>query len=71
MAEGWKMRVTLSLLACVIGTAADELNSNNLQDATLLYDDPRVDGPTSRTDAPIIWPAIRHNSLELAALDED
>ncbi len=34
-----------------IGTAADELNSNNLQDATLLYDDPRVYGPTSRTDA--------------------
>jgi outer membrane receptor protein involved in Fe transport len=34
-----------------IGTAVDELNSNNLQDATLLYDDPKVDGPTSRTDA--------------------
>ena len=34
-----------------IGTAADELNANNLQDAKLLYDDPRVFGPTSRTDA--------------------
>ncbi len=29
----------------------DELNANNLQDATLLYDDPKVYGPTSRTDA--------------------
>ena len=35
----------------VIGTAGDELNSNNLQDARLLYDDPKVNGPTSRTDA--------------------
>ena len=34
-----------------IGTAGDELNSNNLQEAELLYDDPRVYGPTSRTDA--------------------
>jgi hypothetical protein len=34
-----------------IGTSVDELNSNNLQDAYLLYDDPRVYGPTSRTDA--------------------
>ena len=34
-----------------IGTAVDELNANLLQDATLLYDDPRVYGPTSRTDA--------------------
>jgi hypothetical protein len=42
---------TLAKAHSVIGTAADELNSNNLQDATLLYDDPRVDGPTSRTDA--------------------
>ena len=33
------------------GTASDELNANLLQDSTLLYDDPRVYGPTSRTDA--------------------
>jgi len=42
---------TLAQAKSVIGTAADELNSNNLQDATLLYDDPKVFGPTSRTDA--------------------
>jgi len=34
-----------------IGTAVDELNSNNLQNAELLYDDPQAFGPTSRTDA--------------------
>jgi len=42
---------TLASAKSQIGTAADELNANNLQDATLLYDDPRVYGPTSRTDA--------------------
>jgi hypothetical protein len=42
---------TLAKAHSTIGTAVDELNSNNLQDATLLYDDPRVDGPTDRTDA--------------------
>lgn len=42
---------TLAKATSTIGTAVDELNSNNLQDATRLYDDPRVDGPTSRTDA--------------------
>ncbi len=42
---------TLAQAKSQIGTAADELNSNNLQDATLLYDDPRVMGPTSRTDS--------------------
>jgi hypothetical protein len=42
---------TLAQAKSQIGTAADELNSNNLQDATLLFDDPRVYGPTSRTDA--------------------
>jgi hypothetical protein len=42
---------TLAKANSDIGTASDELNSNNLQDATLLYDDPRVMGPTSRTDA--------------------
>jgi hypothetical protein len=34
-----------------IGSAVDELNANNLIDAIQLYDDPRVWGPTSRTDA--------------------
>lgn len=34
-----------------IGTAVDELNSNNLQEAERLYDDPRVYGPTARTDS--------------------
>ena len=34
-----------------IGTAADELNQNNIQDVALLYDDPRTWGPTGRTDA--------------------
>jgi hypothetical protein len=42
---------TLAEAKSQIGTAADELNSNNLQDATLLYDDPRVMGPTARTDS--------------------
>ncbi|MBA3269586.1 MAG: TonB-dependent receptor, partial [Acidobacteria bacterium] len=42
---------TLAKAKSTIGTAADELNQNNLQDATLLYEDPRVFGPTSRTDA--------------------
>ena len=42
---------TLAQARSQIGTAADELNSNLLQDATLLYDDPKIFGPTSRTDA--------------------
>jgi hypothetical protein len=42
---------TLSEAKSTIGTAADELNANNLQEAELLYDDPRVFGPTGRTDA--------------------
>ncbi len=42
---------TLQEATSTIGTAGDELNQNNLQDATLLYDDPRVNGPSSRTDA--------------------
>ena len=42
---------TLASARSTIGTAVDELNVNNLQDATLLYDDPRLFGPTSRTDA--------------------
>ncbi len=42
---------TLAKATSVIGSAVDELNVNNLQDATLLYDDPRVDGPATRTDA--------------------
>ncbi len=42
---------TLASAKSTAGTAVDELNANNLQDATLLYDDPKVLGPTSRTDA--------------------
>lgn len=42
---------TLAKANSQIGTAADELNANNLQDARLLYEDDRVNGPTSRTDA--------------------
>ena len=42
---------TLADAKSTIGTASDELNANNLQEAELLYDDPRVFGPTSRTDA--------------------
>ena len=42
---------TLASARSQIGTAADELNSNLLQDATLLYDDPKIYGPTSRTDS--------------------
>ncbi|HXG55595.1 MAG TPA: TonB-dependent receptor, partial [Vicinamibacterales bacterium] len=42
---------TLAESRSTIGTAGDELNSNLLQEAEQLYDDPRVYGPTSRTDA--------------------
>jgi len=42
---------TLAKAKSTMGNAADELNQNNLQDATLLYDDPKVFGPTGRTDA--------------------
>ncbi len=42
---------TLARAKSTIGTAVDELNAINLQDATLLYDDPKVFGPTNRTDA--------------------
>ena len=39
---------TLGDAKSTIGTAVDELGSNNLQEAELLYDDPRVFGPTTR-----------------------
>ncbi len=42
---------TLAKAKSTAGTASDELNQNNLQEAELYYDDPRVYGPTSRTDA--------------------
>jgi outer membrane receptor protein involved in Fe transport len=42
---------TLAEAKSNIGTAADELNQNNIQDVALLYDDPRTYGPTGRTDA--------------------
>jgi outer membrane receptor protein involved in Fe transport len=39
---------TLGEAKSTIGTAVDELNANNLQEAELLYDDPRAFGPTTR-----------------------
>ena len=42
---------TLAKSRSDIGTAADELNQNNIQDVALLYDDPKTWGPTGRTDA--------------------
>ncbi len=42
---------TLASAKSTAGTAVDELNANNLQDSTLLYDDPKVFGPTGRTDS--------------------
>ncbi len=39
---------TLGDAKSTIGTAVDELNSSNLQEAEQLYDDPRVFGPTTR-----------------------
>lgn len=53
MTRGFDLTATYTLASAksTVGTAADELNSNNLQDATLLYDDARVLGPTSRTDS--------------------
>ncbi len=51
---------TLAGAKSTIGTAVDELNVNNLQDATLLYDDPRCLG---RPRAP-----MRRHSGTLAAV---
>ncbi len=53
MSKGLDLTATYTLASAksTAGTAVDELNANNLQDATLLYDDPKVLGPTSRTDA--------------------
>ena len=42
---------TLAEAKSTIGTAVDELNANNLQDATLALRRPAGHGPTSRTDA--------------------
>jgi outer membrane receptor protein involved in Fe transport len=53
MTNGIDLTATYALAEAksTVGTAGDELNANNLQDAELLFDDPRVFGPTSRTDA--------------------
>jgi len=53
MAHGLDASATYTLASArgTAGTAVDELNANSLQDPVLLYDDPRVMGPTSRTDA--------------------
>jgi hypothetical protein len=55
---GFNRRMTNGLMATAsytlgdakstIGSAVDELNASNLQEAELLYDDPRVFGPTTR-----------------------
>jgi outer membrane receptor protein involved in Fe transport len=53
MSNGIDLTATYTLAEAKsnIGTAADELNQNNIQDIALLYDDPRTWGPTGRTDA--------------------
>ena len=53
MTRGFDLTATYTLADSKsnIGTAADELNQNNIQDVALLYDDPRTWGPTGRTDA--------------------
>jgi hypothetical protein len=53
MTKGIDFTVTYTLAKAMstIGNATDELNQNNIQDAYLLYDDPKVNGPTARTDA--------------------
>ena len=47
----YSVTYTLAEARSQIGTAVDELNANLLQNAELLYDDPLVYGPTSRTDS--------------------
>ena len=53
MSNGLQFNVnyTLAEAKSTIGTSVDQLNSNNIQEAELLYDDPRVFGPTSTTDS--------------------
>ncbi len=53
MSKGFDFTVTYTLASAKshLGNGTDELNSSNLQDATLLFDDPRVYGPAGRTDA--------------------
>jgi outer membrane receptor protein involved in Fe transport len=53
MTNGFDLTATYTLAESKsnIGTAADELNQNNIQDVALLYNDPRTWGPTGRTDA--------------------
>ena len=53
MSKGFDLTVnyTLSSAKSHLGNGTDELNQSNLQDATLLFDDPRVYGPAGRTDA--------------------
>ncbi len=51
MSKGFDFTATYTLASAWshLGSSTDELNSNNLQDAYLLFDDPRVWGPTNRT----------------------
>jgi hypothetical protein len=48
---GFNVNYTLAEAKSTIGSSVDQLNANNVQEAELLYDDPRVFGPTSTTDA--------------------
>jgi hypothetical protein len=53
MSKGFDLTATYTLASAksTTGASYDALNANNLQDATLLYDDPKVDGPTNLTDS--------------------
>jgi outer membrane receptor protein involved in Fe transport len=53
MSNGLQFNVnyTLAEANSTIGSSVDQLNANNIQEAELLYDDPRVFGPTSTTDS--------------------
>ncbi len=43
----FNVNYTLAEANSTIGSSVDQLNANNIQEAELLYDDPRVYGPTS------------------------
>ena len=47
----FNVNYTLAEANSTIGSSVDQLNANNIQEAELLYDDPRVYGPTSTTDS--------------------
>ncbi|MBP1635467.1 MAG: hypothetical protein H6Q10_2041, partial [Acidobacteria bacterium] len=53
MSKGFDLTATYTIGSAKshLGNGTDELNQSNLQDATRLFDDPRVYGPAGRTDA--------------------